>query len=137
MVSLILMLFAGCANALMDLSSEKRFKNEKYNKEDSWVKKWKEPLQLEEKRWYYFGMTPKYQEKFLYSSTLFVYLTDFWHLMKSIMMSLIVFSIILYEPVFQFNSYLLSVLLNFVLLRIVFGFGFEFLYFLVKKKVSK
>ena len=36
------------------------------------------------KKWYYFGKKVAYEEKFIFSSTLFVFVTDGFHLMKFI-----------------------------------------------------
>ena len=52
----------------------------------SWRNKWQigimgEPLKVE-KKWYYFGVYPKYRERFPYSSTILVFLTDGEHLFQ-------------------------------------------------------
>ena len=71
---------------------------------DSWMNKWWWELSnnsragyrqtQDVKLWYYLWVfTPKYVEKFPYSSTALVWLTDEWHLMNMIMLSMYQFSI--------------------------------------------
>jgi hypothetical protein len=57
------------------------------NTEESWSNKWKlndyfQPLPYAKKRWYYFGIHPKYQERYFLSSTILVFLTDGEHLFQ-------------------------------------------------------
>jgi len=51
-----------------------------HNQSDTaWRNKWAWE-QKSKRHWWYFGLyTPKYTEKFAYSSTLLVFLTDKWH----------------------------------------------------------
>ena len=50
------------------------------NSEEGWTAKWKYPLKDYKPRWYYFGIIkPKYKERFPYSSTILVFLTDAEH----------------------------------------------------------
>ncbi len=133
MLSLILSFFAGVANAFMDLSSEGRLKK-KMNKSESWKKKWKTPLTPGKTHWYHFGNITKYEEKFPYSSTFLVSLTDFWHLMKSIMLNVIFLSVVLYSPIIKIELILLEIIINFLLMRFSFGLGFEPIYKYMKTK---
>jgi len=54
------------------------------NGNGSWKNKWEMPLQPPTTTWYYFGIVPKYRERFFLSSTLFVWLTDGEHLFQFI-----------------------------------------------------
>jgi hypothetical protein len=57
------------------------------NQKTSWTNKYKEGLLPYKFKWYHFGIYPKYEEKFVYSSTLFVWTTDgehFFQLLKII-----------------------------------------------------
>lgn len=65
----------------------------------SWKNKWKSPLQPPTKKWYYFGFLPENEEKFPFSSTILVFLTDAWHLAKFLMLIFISLSIVLYNPI--------------------------------------
>jgi|GEM_PF-6738818 len=49
------------------------------NSNDGWTAKWKFPLQEYKPKWYHFGIHPKHAERFPYSSTVFVWLTDAEH----------------------------------------------------------
>lgn len=59
------------------------------NSGEAWKNKWKldadgNLIEYNGNDWYYFGVYPEYQEKFTYSSTIFVWLTDAEHLFQSI-----------------------------------------------------
>jgi hypothetical protein len=103
LIILLLLIFTGFVKAMMDLSSENYFKtNKKYlNKSDSWINKYKQNekgLIPVENHWWYFGIIkPKYQEKFPFSSTVFVMFTDFWHLMNTLYLLLMLLIPTLYS----------------------------------------
>jgi len=76
-----LVFLSGYFNGIMDYI--KKFSLDK----NSWLNKWE--LDHEGNRipvvdaWYYFGLfKPEYEEKFPYSSTILVFLTDDWHFKK-------------------------------------------------------
>ncbi len=55
------------------------------NHKTSWVNKYKSGLIPYKFKWYHFGIYPKYEERFVYSSTLMVWITDgehFFQLLK-------------------------------------------------------
>ena len=78
--------------------------------------------------WWYFGLfKPKYQEKFPYSSTILVFLTDEWHLKKWLMFLCIEMAIAL--PVIDaYNLPLWSVLICVIALKAFRGLGFTLIY---------
>jgi hypothetical protein len=104
---IILMIIAGACNAIMDTLQfrfdKSIFKNRNLNFWDpkkSWINKYKQPLKPYKKKWYYFGIvTPKFEELFPFSTTIFVSLTDAWHLFQKITWSCLIGAIVLYEPV--------------------------------------
>lgn len=49
------------------------------NSEQGWTAKWQYPLQDYSPKWYHFGLKPKHAERFPFSSTLLVWLTDAEH----------------------------------------------------------
>ena len=49
------------------------------NSEQGWTAKWEYPLQDYSPKWYHFGFKCNHVERFPYSSTLFVWLTDAEH----------------------------------------------------------
>jgi hypothetical protein len=76
-----------------------KFNPEWWNPKISWKYKWASPLQPPVKAWYYFGFYPRYKERFIYSSTIFVWLTDAWHFFKAIFILAIVLGIVFYTPI--------------------------------------
>lgn len=80
------------------------------------------------KRWYYFGLhTPKYKERFPFSSTILVFLTDQWHFKKWCMFLCYEFAlssvIVYYESLTWWG-----VLVGILVLKIVRGLGFTLKY---------
>jgi hypothetical protein len=93
MISIILMFLAGICNAIMDvldfhydISIFKDWPNQQWlDPSLSWKNKWK-------------NGDPNQGEKFFGSSTVFVFLTDFWHFAKFLMLLFISFAIVFYFP---------------------------------------
>jgi hypothetical protein len=122
-IGLLLLIFASISEAIMDkiqFHYEKSiFNNEKYkqsfwNPNQSWVNKWKKDLKT---------------EKFLGSSTIFVFTTDAWHLFKFFRNT----SLFIGLPLIALGP--LNIVLSVILARVLFGLIFTlfFDYFLVKK----
>jgi len=96
MISIILIILAGLFNAAMDIlknkyhnSIFKKYKNKQWiDPTISWKNKWK-------------NENPIYGNKFFLSSTLFVFITDLWHLFKTLMIISICLSIVFYNPIFK------------------------------------
>jgi len=137
MLSILFLLLAGVANAIMDVSSEDKFKNNFWNKTKSWKNKWKinkggRRIKEDKKRWYYlWKFTPKYKERFPLSSSLLVLITDGWHLAQFFMLNLITLAVIFapgYENILGLGIW------DFILLRLAFGIGFAPLYNKLKQK---
>jgi len=82
-----------------------------YNPELSWRNKYK-------------NNDPSMGEKFLGSTTIFVGLTDAWHLFKTIRTFMLFFGIIIIITFPFFLSYVLNV----IICRILFGISFTFAY---------
>jgi len=106
MITLILIVLIGIINALMDIimgrynqSIFSLFNPDWWNPQLSWKHKWVYPLQPPVKAWYYFGFYPRYKERFIYSSTIFVGLTDAWHFFKIFFIFFIVLGIVCYTPI--------------------------------------
>ena len=51
----------------------------KPNSEQGWTAKWQYPLEDYSPKWYHFGIKPKYKERFPFSSTILVFLSDAEH----------------------------------------------------------
>ena len=125
MISLILIALAGALNATYEIlftgfnqSIFKKLNPEFWNPLESWKFKWASPFpQSVEDKWYYFGFLPRYKERFPYSSTVFVFLTDAWHLFKALMLGCIMLAVVNY-------SVLVTPFIDFILLYVTFTFTF-------------
>lgn len=73
--------------------------------------------------WYYFGYLPRYKERFPYSSTALVFLTDAWHLFKALMLMCIMLAVVN-------HSVMVSPFIDFILLYVTFTFTLFFDYVL-------
>jgi len=125
MISLILIALAGAFNATYEIlftgfnqSIFKKLNPEFWNPLESWKFKWASPFpQTAEPKWYYFGYLPRYKERFPYLSTVFVFLTDAWHLFKALMLGCIMLAVVNY-------SVLVTPFIDFILLYVTFTFTF-------------
>jgi len=129
-IIVLITILIGVVNALKDTSALGRFKRDWWNKNRSWKMKWKlntngsSPLINTVRPWYYLGLfKPKYQERFPYSSTILVSLTDGWHLLQSIQFNLV----FLGKAIILFDGPL-NIILSFIVLKTIFSFTFEIVY---------
>ena len=82
MIVAAFLILAGLFNHLMDREEELG------GKKASWTNKYKlnrfgTPEYTNKRPWYYLGLhKPKYKERFPYSTTILVSLTDLWHLLQ-------------------------------------------------------
>jgi len=122
-LSVILIIISGVSEAIMDklnfhfdksIFSNIKYKQIFWNPIESWKNKWKEDLKT---------------EKFIGSSTLFVFTTDAWHLFKffrntSLFIGLGLIAFTTYNPIIMV-----------IIARIIYGLSFTlfFDYILVKK----
>ena len=104
MESLFLLALAGMFNAAMDSIATRysrsvfsKLNPQFWNPEISWENMWLMPLQPSPNYWYYFGHPPPHAEAFPYSSTIFSFLTDGWHLCKFLMLWCIAFAVATYS----------------------------------------
>lgn len=122
-ICIILIVFAGLAKAVMDFSADSGEKN------STWENKYEQPVQVYFNHWYYFGLyKPKYKEKFPYSSTLLVWITDRWHFAQRLFLTSIYYVIsICFCKAWALNwVYLHGIAL--IVLPIILGVSFEILY---------
>lgn len=128
-MTLILIIIAGACNAVMDVlqfnfdkSIFKKYKPSFWDPKKSWINKYQQPLTSYKKRWYYFGIiTPKFKEAFPFSSTLFVSLTDGWHLFQKVTWSCLIAAVVLYEP-------MINGVVDFMILYAIFTTSFTLFY---------
>jgi hypothetical protein len=100
-LSYLFLLLAGFSNGLMDLIAYRYYlsifnKSKFFNPNVSWRNKWK-------------NGNPEYGERFLFSSTIFVFLTDGWHLVKWFMIKFILLSVIFHKGQDSLLNYLMEV----------------------------
>ena len=121
MLTFILVLVAGICNSIMDVLSFK-FINSIFAKGGNWIN----PLNSWKNKWK--NGDPKQGERFLFSSTALVFLTDLWHLCKFIMLMCLCLGIVFYKPIFG--------IWDFILFYCLFTFTFElfYSYILIKKQ---
>jgi len=119
-----LIICAGLFNGQMDFIKENQLDKE------SWKNKWQlsengVPIHPLFNPWYYFGLqNPKYVERFPFSSTIFVFVTDKWHLYKWCMFLCIEFLISIN---ISFRGEYLNwwqIIICIIILKSLRGFGF-------------
>ena len=120
-IALSLVVVAGAANGIMD-----RIQHHYYTVPESWNEQFWNPKESWRNKWKDGDHTKG--EKFLFSSTFLVGLTDGWHLMKSIMLSAIALSITLLLTVDLFSSNIVNKVIIFLAVRTLFGIGFRLFY---------
>lgn len=92
-ISIILMVLAGIFNAAMDVLKV-RFKNSIFS---GWkYQNWINPSLSWHNKW-----RPKSKFGDLIMSTVLVWLTDMWHLMKMLMLACISLAIVFYSPIYK------------------------------------
>lgn len=131
MLSILFLSLAGICNAIMDSIlfhwDKSIFKGSKLewwaNPEVSYKNKWKNHSNSED------------GEKFPGSSTIFVFITDLWHFAQSFMITFFVLGVLLYDGIVVIKGYpLVSLLIDFVILKGVFSLTFELFWGKILKK---
>ena len=119
-ITFALIAFAGISNAFMDkVKSHWNISIMSKVPEDHWFYKWAGPGSWRNK---WKNGDPEQGERFLFSSTVFVFTTDFWHFAQFLFLTAIMLAITLngnYEPTTWFWW------TDFIALRIVFSLVFE------------
>lgn len=125
-IALALLILAGWAKGKMDWVM---FRSD-YNKDREWLNKWKvhkymidglTPIKAGKAPWYYFGLhRPVFLEKFPFSSTLLVFMTDRWHLWQFIALRCFYLAL----SVLAFSWWPMVLISAFAACPILFGAGF-------------
>lgn len=115
MLSILFFFLSGIFNSIMDVLSFRyhtsvfrSLNSDFWNPELSWRNKWK-------------NGDPTHGERFPGSSTVFVSLTDGWHLAKSLMLTSITLTIITVEHYTPMINYIA----DFIIYRTIFGVAFN------------
>ena len=100
-----------------------------------WSNKWElgptgKLLRYNGKDWYYFGHYPLFKEKFPYSSTLFVCLTDNWHRYQFLFLRCIYLAIAI-----QMAGFFLALILTFVIFPLLYGIGFYITFERISRRI--
>lgn len=117
MLSFILVILAAIAKAVMDTVqfhyAQSVFRYDDFwNAAESWKYKWKNGDKAQ-------------GEAFLWSSTLFVFLTDGWHAAQAVFLGCMFISMVGFQPLFHLGPPVLTLFLHYMGLRVVFGLTFE------------
>lgn len=127
-ISILLLILSGVFKAYMDYHSET-------TKHITWKNKWKTICGIlipPYNHWWYFGLyRPKYQERFPFSSTGLVFLTDFWHLYQFLYTKTLVLGILVLSLHFMDLSVLDSfyyILFSMIGIHILVSIPFESVY---------
>lgn len=131
MVQLIVcLLFAAVFAAIMDNIAEGRWSGW-WNKNESWKYKWKRKYNIAnpgKREWYYLWLyKPLREERFPYSSTMLVWLTDGWHFFKFLFNRAWQAAIVINIPVFK------EMLILYIIIGILFSVPFEIVYKKIKE----
>lgn len=141
-ITIALIALAGIVKALQDLSSEGNLPY-KYNKDNTWMNKWKTKLKIDElgsggcylirprfgNNWWYLGLyKPKYKERFPFSSTVLVAFTDFWHICQFVKLKLLFTAMI-----FTYST-IVNPFVDFTILYATYTISFEIIHHYIKKK---
>lgn len=124
----ILLLISFFAKGKMDMSAKNAFKSNWWNKSDSWINKYATKLVSNHrkgfKHWYYFGFYyPKYQERFMYSTTIFVFLTDGWHFLQFIFLNTLTIALAI-----SIGTDTLTILLAALYIELIYAVAFNLSY---------
>lgn len=135
MVTIILIIIiAAAAKAVMDKSAINQLSSPWWNKSESWKNKWAIGLPLQEKKlWYYLWVfTPKYKERFVYSSTVFVFLTDGWHLSQFFFLHGVFIPLALHYSLFGLENAFWDFMCTYIVIKGGFNVIFQTVYQFVK-----
>lgn len=122
-LSIFFLILAGIAKGYLDAIADKGIKA------DEWKNKY--DFDKTVNHWWYFGLyKPKYSEKFPFSTTILVSLTDKWHRAQLFMLRFMYLAV----AVAFTQSLFMIILLSFVVFPIVVGIPFEIIYTKNKKK---
>lgn len=129
MLTLTLIIIAAVFNSVMD-TLKFRFQGSVFNRPklmkffgpESWRNKWHTPLPPSRG-----DGSPKYKERFKFSSTILVFVTDGWHLAQFLFLKAMILGAVLYSP-------LVNCWVDFIIFSIVFSLTFELFYSRIWKK---
>ena len=128
MLSLFFIILAGFCNAIMD-TIQFRYDRSIFNK---YFEKWSNPILSWKNKWK--NGNREEGERFIGSSTFFVWTTDLWHFAQSFMITFFCIAAICYSPIFSIFNNFLDLILDLAILKIAFSLSFEFCWSILFKK---
>ena len=115
-VSLVVMFISGVFMGFMDLNAHGKLGSKP---DDTWRNKYKHPIKETKSRgqhWWYFGIyKPSFVEKFPFSSTLLVWMSDDWHKYKKVFF-ITLFAVISLRPTITQSGAVDAIILNITML---------------------
>lgn len=122
-LSLFFLALAGVSKGFLDSIADSGVKNEEWRNKYDFTKK--------KNHWWYLGLyKPKYSEKFPFSTTVLVFLTDKWHRAQFFMLRFFYLSI----AVFTSHTIMGILMMGFIVLPIILNFPFELTYSFLRRK---
>jgi hypothetical protein len=130
MVSIFFIALAGICNSIMDTIQFKFIESifSKYPK----LRQWSNPTFSWKNKWK--NGDPKQGERFLGSSTMFVWVTDLWHFSQSLMITFFCLAAICYKPCFYTSNYIINLFLQLIILKTTFSLCFEIFWSKILKR---
>jgi len=131
-INITVITICGILKGILDKISEGDFNQSYWNKDKSWMYKWKigingYPIVNYRKPWYYLGLyKPSHIERFWWSSTILVSLTDGWHLIQAILLHIVMLSVSSTLVEVAPDKYIITInVVKFLIYSIVFRVVFE------------
>lgn len=123
-ITTILLFISFAAKAFMDTSAQDGFSKSWLNKTESWQNKYSLPLSPNYKHWYYFGLLrTTYRERFIFSSTLLVILTNGWHLLQFIFLNCLFIALALNMGVSIYGA-----MFSYLIIRFIYSITYNSFY---------
>ena len=98
------------------------------------LNQWANPINSWKNKWNLTHDGEVTGERFLGSSTVFVFTTDLWHFSQFLMWNLVICAIVFYQPMFEIYNDLVTNLIHFVIFKITFSSIFELFFRIILKK---
>jgi hypothetical protein len=132
-LTFVLVILAGIANAIKDASALRKFESAFWNKSESWSFKWSSIKVASVRHWWYLGLLKtSHPERFPFSSTILVGFTDGWHLAQLVQFTCLQVIISYHTPIMELVGvpvcpFVLQ-LMDFAVIKTTFSLSFQALY---------
>ncbi len=123
-LTILFLVISFAAKACMDISAKDGFGSTWMNKNMSWRLKYDPAMIPNYKHWYYWG-TIAFKERFMFSTTMLVFVVDGWHLFQMVFLKCFMIAIAINMP------YLF--IYNLLIVNAVYAVVFNLVYSIKKK----